>query len=148
MVKIATFAKPETDMGNYKQRMRHLINIICFVIFPLIGSAQEVDSLIFCNYPDEEAQPPFKIHELLNVLLDNRQNELPDCFDPSSAFYYNIIILSDGTVAEYNLECVINGQSCYILVDDVSKLEKWTPAITNGKNCNQKMRIKTYIHFE
>jgi hypothetical protein len=51
-------------------------------------------------------------------------------------------------VAEYNLECVINGQSCYILVDDVSKLEKWTPAITNGKNCNQKMRIKTYIHFE
>jgi hypothetical protein len=135
-------------MGNYKQRMRHLINIICFAIFPLLGCAQEVDSLIFCDYPDEEAHPPFKIHELLNVLLDNRQNELPDCFDPSSTFYYNIIILNDGTVAEYNLECVINGQSCYISVDDVSKLEKWTPAKQNGKNCNQKMRFKTYIHFE
>jgi hypothetical protein len=129
--------------------MKHLIiGIIYFAVFPLIGTAQEDDSLVFCNFPDQEAQPPFKTHELLNVLLDKRTDELPDCFDPGSQFYYNIIILEDGSVAEYNLECVINGQSCYISVNDVSQLEKWTPAVMNGKNCNQKIRIKTYIHFE
>jgi hypothetical protein len=128
--------------------MKHLNKIICFAFLPLIGSAQKADSLIFCNYPDVEAQPPYKIHELRNIILDNGQNELPDCFDPSGSFYYNIVILSDGTVTECNLECVINGQKCSISVRDVSKLEKWTPAIANGKNCNQKMRIKTYIHFE
>lgn len=142
------FSYCRTVMSNDKQRMRDLIIIICFAIFPLIGSAQEIDSLVFCDYPDQEAQPPFKIHELLNVLRDNRQSEMPDCFDPNSEFYYNIIILNDGTVAMFNLECMDDGKSCYISVDDVSKLEKWTPAVTNGKKCNQKMRIKSYIHFE
>ena len=135
-------------MGNEEQRMRHLIMIFCFAVFPLLGSAQEVDSIKYCSSPDEDAKPPFKMHELFNIIMDNHHNQMPDCFDPNSQFYYNITILDDGTVEVFNLECVINGQSCFITVDDVSKLEKWTPAIANGQNCNQKMRIKTYIHFE
>jgi hypothetical protein len=128
--------------------MRNLFNIICFAIFPLFGGAQEIDTLLYCNYPDKDAQPPYNINDLLNIVLDNNQNEMPDCFDSKGEFYYNIIILKDGTVAMCNLECVINGQSCYISVQDDSKLVKWTPAVSNGKNCNQKMRFKTYIHFE
>lgn len=138
---------PQTVMCNDWRNMKHLIGVIYFSIFPLLCSAQ-LDSLTYCLFPDKEAEPPFKTHELLNVLLDNHQHELPDCFDLASTFYYNIIILEDGNVAEYNLECVFNGNSCFISVDDVSKLDKWKPAISDGKNCNQKMRIKTYIHFE
>jgi hypothetical protein len=73
---------------------------------------------------------------------------MPDCFDPSGTFYFNIIIHDDGTVALLNLECLSNNSSCFINVHDVSTLEKWIPASQNGKNCNQKMRFKTYICFE
>jgi hypothetical protein len=135
-------------MGNDKHRMKHLTSLIYIAIFPFVGITQQSDSLVYCEHPDNDAQPPFKIHELLNIILDSQQNEMPECYDPSGAFYFNIIIHDDGTVALLNLECVINNSSCIINVDDVSKLEKWIPASQNGKNCNQKMRFKTYIHFE
>jgi hypothetical protein len=135
-------------MINYNHRIKHLIIIIFITIFPFVGITQLSDSLVYCEHPDNDAQPPFKIHELLNIILDSQHNEMPDCFDPSGTFYFNIIIHDDGTVALLNLECLSNNSSCFINVHDVSTLEKWIPASQNGKNCNQKMRFKTYICFE
>ena len=135
-------------MCNYNLNIKQLIRIICFVIVPFTGNAQHLDSLSYCSYPNMEVQPPFKMQELLNIFLENHQNKMPDCFDPTGTFYYNITILADGTVALFNLECVSNNQSCIISVDDISKLEKWTSAKQNGNNCNYKMRFKTEIHFE
>ena len=135
-------------MGNDKQHIRRLIKIICFTILPLTGTAQDVDSLIYCNDPDTEARPPFEMHELLHLVLDNHPNGIPECFDPNGTFYFNIIILADGTVTLLNLECVSNNQSCIISIDDISKWEKWIPAVQNGKNCNQKLRIRTHINFD
>ena len=134
-------------MGNEVQGMRHLIIILYIAIFPLIGIAQQSNSLIYCDYPDTEAKPPFRFNELVLLILDENK-EMPDCFDPIAQFYINVIILDNGSVALLNLECVIESESCYITVDDLLKLEKWIPATQNGKNCNQKMRMKTYIHFE
>jgi hypothetical protein len=131
-----------------KQVMKHLIVIFHIVISPLIGITQQNDSLIYCDYPDTEAKPPFRFKELLLVLLNNENKEMPDCFNPIAQFYINVIIQEDGSVVLLNLECVTENESCYITVNDLSKLEKWIPATLNGKTCTQKMRMKTYIHFE
>ena len=133
----------------YKNQYRvKLLISICFSFLPLLGSAQEIDSLVFCEYPDEDAQPPFKRNELLHIILDDQPDDSPDCITTDGAFYYNIIILEDGSIALLNLECVSDSKSCFLSVDDTSKLEKWIPAVTNGENCNQKMRIKVYIHLQ
>ncbi|MDG1333518.1 MAG: hypothetical protein P8P74_14375 [Crocinitomicaceae bacterium] len=121
--------------------------VIYMAISPLFGITQQRDSLVYCEYPDTEAQPPYRINKLLNIVLDNHQVDTSDCIRVDSRFYYNIIILGDGSVSLLNLECVNDNQSCFISVDDPSKLEKWKPATKNGENCNQKMRIHVYIHL-
>ena len=137
-------------MGNDKQCMKHFIITFCIAnfLFPVFGNAQEIDTLMYCDYPDTEAKPPYNNNEILNIIILNQNNEIPDCFAPDARFYYNITILEDGTVAILNLECIVENESCFLTVDDVSQLEKRMPASKNGKNCNQKMRIKTYIHFK
>lgn len=129
--------------------MKDLLMTLCFTMICFVGTAQGNDTIIYCEYPDEDAIPPFRLNELLHIILDSRGNdEIPKCFDIAGKFYYNVVVLDDGTVALLNLECVTESGVCLVSVEDLSKLEKWRPASKGGENCNQKIRARTYIHFQ
>ena len=107
------------------------------------------DTTSYCENPEIDAEPLNGYSSIFKKLLSENSTENA-CFNPEAIFYYNVIVLKDGTVSLLNLEGVnvIDGKSCIIAMADITKIEKWRPAIKNGKPCNQKLRMKTNIHFE
>lgn len=123
-----------------------IIIIISIAIFPFFVTGQKNDSIVYCESPDTEAKP-IDGHLSISKII-NEYSDYSDCFNPESSFFYNVIILNDGTVSLLNLEGIHNKESCIIINADVTKIPKWIPATKNGKPCNQKLRIRTYIDFE
>lgn len=123
--------------------MKYVILIFCSII-SIICLSQDYDTMEYCPNPDVSAEPPFEINKLNRIILEHNE-EIPDCFNAQGVYYYNAIILKDGSVKSLNLECVTKNGNCFIEVDDTSTLEKWNPAYKDGNNCNQRIRIRAYI---
>jgi uncharacterized membrane protein len=126
-----------------------IITILTIIITNSVFS-QKSDSIVYCENPTVWAEFPEEKGNMGTWFWKNSQDVAKfDCFNPEAQFYYNVIVLEDGTVTKFNLECVA-GQyyECIIREVDPSIIPKWKPAQNNGENCSQKLKIKTYVYFE
>lgn len=129
--------------------MTKIIIAILTIILTNCVFSQETDSLVFCENPSIWAEFPKEKGNMSLWFWENSQDVNKfDCFSTDASFYYNVVVLEDGTVTKFNLECDA-GQyyECIIREVDPAIIPKWKPAQNNGKNCSQKLRMKTYISF-
>lgn len=124
--------------------MKYVI-LIFYALISIVCLSQDHDTMEYCAFPDVSAKPPYEINKLRRIIMDQNE-EIPDCFDAQGVYYYNAIIMKNGSVKSLNLECVTENSDCFMEVYNPSSLEKWKPASKNGNNCNQKIRIRAYIY--
>ncbi len=126
-----------------------IITILTIIISNCFLS-QETDSLVFCDNPTVWAEFPEK-NGNMSVWFWKNSHEVhkSDCINTDAKFYFNVVVLEDGTVTKFNLECDAGQHyECIIREVDPVRVPKWKPAENNGKKCSQTLRIKTNIHLE
>ncbi len=130
--------------------MRRTIIAILTIIITNCAFSQESDSLIFCENPEFCAEFP-EVNGNMTGWFWKNSHEVHkfDCFSTDAKFHYNVVVLEDGTVTKFNLECDVGQHfECIIREVDPAIIPKWKPALNKGKNCSQKLKIKTKINFE